>query len=303
MIGGLLLITLLIYQALTGTEIQRVSAPPALSSPTGSEGSILLEGEPSWPEYPDTLPTFQILTYTALQQGAAAWALQQGLQPFGTSARTFSNTDRTQIMTITPGSQAITYTNSDLPLQTVVDQDLARRQLERFLENLGFSLKNFSVRTEFVSSDQVNPDTFTLTGSPNEAVAVRFYLTEMIDVYPLRWEAGSVEEFVFVVTNQGVISATIPYFPMTWENTSASRTFSEERVRENIKSGGYVIVGTIGAGADRGRLTSLTAERVTLEYRASTTTNAIEPFIRIQGSGVYADGQIFPTQIVSQLTP
>lgn len=302
LVGGILLVTILIYQALNGPDIQRVVPPPVLSSPTGSEGRILLEGEENWPQYPDLLPSYQITTYTELQQGTNAWATQEGLQPFGTSGRTFNNADRTQILTISPGSQAVTYRNSNLSFQSIVDENVAERQLELFLQNLGFRLSDFSVRKDYIGPEQTNPDSFITTNNPSVAVAVRFYLSQNIDGVPLRWEAGSVEEFVLVVTNQGVITAALPHFPFTWESTGTSRTFSQERIRENIQAGSYVIIGTVGAGADRGTLSSLFAEQVTLEYRASVGTSTIKPFVRIQGSGVYSDGKTFPTQIVAPIT-
>lgn len=299
---GVLLIGILIFQALTGPQATRVVPPPALSSPTGSEGSIRLEGQADWPAIPETVPTYQISAYTELQQGVNTWAGQEGLQPFGSSGRTFTNASRTQVITVSPGGQAVTYRNSDLTFQSVVDESVAERQLELFLERLGFSFDEFTVRKDYVAPEQTNPDDFITTSNPNEAVAVRFFLTPSLNSFPLRWEAGSVEEFVFVVTNQGVTTATLPHFPIVRQESGELRTFSQERVRENIQSGGYVIIGTVGAGADRGTLISLQAERITIEYRASTNTNTIKPFVRIQGSGTYSDGQTFPTQIVAPIT-
>jgi hypothetical protein len=302
-LGSVAIILLILFRILTGSREPQVLPAPGLRSPTGSEGQIELEIIASWPSYPERLSVYRLSSFTPLEQGTQAWATDLGLQPFGTLGRTFTNADRTQTLTVAPENQGVSYSNRFPATEaTGVDPELTSIHRDQFLRKLGFSLTDFTEVETLLATEQDDPDEQITVTSPADAWAIQYMLTPTIDQLPLNWEAGGITVVRMVVSNQGVTSATLPNFPFTKETAGEAVALSPEQIEANVEAGNYVIVGTVGLGAERGKLNTLNVERMEPEYRVSTSEQSIKPYLRLSGTGSFQDGKTFPVQITTPLT-
>ncbi len=304
LIAGLLVLWIL-FRLITQNTTGRQLAPPALQSPSGSEGSITISGGFSWPEYPRNMAIYSLESYTPILSGAQAWAQQLGLEPSGSFGRAFINSNGTQTLSVSPNNQAINYTDltSEPVAEDRVDSALTERYRDSFLQNIGFQLENVEITATLIEYQADAHDHRPETTSLAEAAAIEYRVRQKLDGFPLFWEAGNAQDLILLVTNRGVSSASLANFPLTVSDQAVQRnTFSQEQIQNRINRGNYVIVGTIGHGMDRGSLTDLRVENVSVEYRVSELDQAVKPFIRLAGMGTFTDGQILSTQILTPLT-
>lgn len=308
-LGVVVVLVLFLWSLLRPNRTEPTVTPPALQSPTGSEGQIDLTLSAPWPGYPDTLNEYQLTAYTPVSDGAKAWAEQLGLPPIGRTGRGYLDSNRNIMIAIAPGDQSVKFTHplSDDTPSTRVNAVVAREHLDSFLQNLGFQPSEFQVDLTLLGpadeeSDHTHEATDEHAVDPSEATIVQFSLQPTLNSAPLRWEAGNVDRFLVFANNERVTNATLPYFPIQTTESGVKRTKTQAAVIESIQSGGYVIVGTVGRGQEREKLQHLEVQSIEVEYRISSTTQTVAPFLLLSGQGTFVDGQVFETQITTPLT-
>lgn len=303
-LGMIILIVVMFWQSTQQTPVDQTADAPQLISPEGD--NVGLDIAPvEWPTYPQQMSTHQVTASTPLQVGAEALAQKLQLTPFTPDRKAFRSQDRTQTLIVAPQEQGIDYSNrANAPTpEDIVNAETALAHAKVFLTDLGFSEDELQLSQNYLAFDAEHPMEPAIVSRPEGAVALLITAQQLFNGYPLRSEAGSITEFTLTATSKGVTKAIISHFPLVTEPLRPQPTYTQAEILENIRAGEYVVVGNLARVDSKDLLIAVDPVDTEVEYRFSSATNTLAPYLFIRGSGQLQSGRVVQVQITTPLTP
>lgn len=242
---------------------------------------------------PDRLPLYRGSSLLPPHQLVETLATRLNLSPHPQVTKLYTNPDLTITLTQPDGSDLAEY-GADAFSEEVPTLQEVRNLGQAFLEQAGYNFSELELREDLIKYYRASGDERTEETEPENATSIELSYIRKLGDYPVAFDSTPTNLLTLVVTKRGVSSASLPSFFFIAEQAQTVSLLSIEEVLGQIRSGNFLILGTIDVidpKEPNNALVSLRLVTKEVEYRFDPTQELFIPFVQFIGTAKLKNGR------------